>query len=150
MPPPKIIGQSFARKKKYCERISKKKKERKNNKAKEKTKHFFVWNSGCLHNKVFPWGSPEGQKKNKVTFPVKFKLVPLVLLLYERKKKALPTTASPCSKKSYFLLIQTHREGLETIEENSFFCLNQVYKKNQCLLLLLWISVSKNVQLLIP
>ena len=26
MPPPKIIGQSFARKKKYCERISKKKK----------------------------------------------------------------------------------------------------------------------------
>ena len=52
-----------------------------------------------------------------------------------KERKGLPT-ASPCSEKSYILLIQTHQEGLETIEEKFVFCLNQVCtKKNQCLLL---------------
>ena len=76
---------SFA-KKNIVKEIQRRKKKKKQC-SQRKKKHFFVWNSGCLHNKVFPWGSPEGQKKNKVTFPVKFKLVPLVLLLYERKKR---------------------------------------------------------------
>jgi hypothetical protein len=38
MPPPKIIGQSFARKKNIVKEFQR----RKNNVAKEKTKHFFV------------------------------------------------------------------------------------------------------------
>ena len=137
MPPPKIIGQVL-QKKNIVKEIQRRKKKKKQC-SQRKKKHFFVWNSGCLHNKVFPWGSPEGQKKNKVTFPVKFKLVPLVLLLYERKKAYLQQVHVV---KALLLTYSNPPRGARNNWRKFVFCLNQVYKKNQCLLLP-WISVSK-------
>ena len=83
MPPPKIIGKVLQEKKILWKNF----KEEKNNVAKEKTKHFFVWNSGCLHNKVFPWGSPEGQKKEQSHLPCQVQTCPTGATTLWKKEK---------------------------------------------------------------
>ena len=79
----------FKKKKKILWKKFKEEKRRKNNVAKEKKETLFCLKYWLLNTTRY---SPEDplrakKKKNKVTFPVKFKLVPLVLLLYERKQE---------------------------------------------------------------
>ena len=75
MPPPKIIGQVLQEKKDIVKEIQRRKRKKKQC-SQRKKRLFFVWNTGCLHNKVFPWGSPEGQKKEQSHLPCQVQTCP--------------------------------------------------------------------------
>jgi len=91
---------------------------RKNNVAKEK-KTFLFEILAAQSTRYYP-EDPLRAKKRTKSPSLSSSNLSHWCYYFMQERKGLPT-ASPCSKKSYFLLIQTHREGLETIEENSFF-----------------------------
>ena len=136
---------SFA-KKNIVKEIQRRKKKKKQC-SQRKKKHFFVWNSGCLHNKVFPWGSPEGQKKEQSHLPCQVQTCPTgATTLWKEEKTYLQQVHVV---KALLLTYSNPPRGARNNWRKFVFCLNQVYKKIS-VLLLPWISVSKNVQLLIP
>ena len=76
MPPPKIIGQVL-QEKRYCEKeIQRRKNKKKQCSQREKRNTFLFEILAAYKTRYSPEDPLRAKKKNKVTFPVKFKLVP--------------------------------------------------------------------------
>ena len=137
MPPPKIIGQVLQ--KKILWKKFKEEKRRKNNVAKEKKNTFLFEILAAYTTRYSPEDPLRAKKRTKSPSLSSSNLSHWCYYFMKEKKAYLQQVHVV---KALLLTYSNPPRGARNNWRKFVFCLNQVYKKNQCLLLP-WISVSK-------
>ena len=137
MPPPKIIGQVL-QKKNIVKEIQRRKKKKKQ--CSQRKKKLFCLKFWLLTQQGIPLRIPWGPKKEQSHLPCQVQTCPTGATTLWKKEKAYLQQVHVV--KALLLTYSNPPRGARNNWRKFVFCLNQVYKKNQCLLLP-WISVSK-------